>query len=79
MNLQENYKRLFAGKVRSNDASILREAKYNIKQDTQYHKHSHINVNVGGHDAHTTNPYDIAKTCNLYKRIDKKATIHGPY
>ena len=31
MNLKENYKRLFAGKVRSNDASILREAKYNIK------------------------------------------------
>ena len=31
MNLQEQYKRLFTGKVRSNDASILREAKYNIK------------------------------------------------
>jgi hypothetical protein len=31
MNLQENYKQLFKGKARSNDTSILREAKYNIK------------------------------------------------
>jgi hypothetical protein len=31
MNLQENYKRLFAGKARSNDASILFESPYNVK------------------------------------------------
>jgi hypothetical protein len=37
-------------------------ARYNIKQESQYHEHSHINVNVGGHDGHTTNPYDLAKT-----------------
>jgi len=38
------------------------KARYNIKQETQHHEHSHINVNVGGHDGHTTNPYDLAKT-----------------
>jgi len=31
MNLQENYKRLFTGKVRSNDASILFESPYKVK------------------------------------------------
>jgi hypothetical protein len=31
MNLQENYKRLFKSKARSNDGSILLEARYNIK------------------------------------------------
>ena len=31
MNLQENYRRLFTGKARSNDASILFESPYNVK------------------------------------------------
>ena len=31
MNLQENYKRLFKGKARSNDASILFESPYKVK------------------------------------------------
>ena len=31
MNLQENYKRLFTGKARSNDASILFESPYKVK------------------------------------------------
>ena len=31
MNLQENYRQLFKGKARSNDGSILLEARYNVK------------------------------------------------
>jgi hypothetical protein len=31
MNLQENYKRLFKGRIRSNDASILFESPYKVK------------------------------------------------
>ena len=40
--------------------ALYDEAKYNVRQDTQYHDHRHINL--GGNDAHTTNPYDLAKT-----------------